>query len=111
MLQICKPKLLATHDLRVYAQANDASVSHYSDSSGLEIDCIVQKRNGDWAAFEIKLGMGMIDEAASNLNKLTTILNIKTIGPPKSLNIIVGTGVSHTRPNGLSVISLASLGV
>jgi uncharacterized protein len=102
---------LATHDLRVYAQANDASVSHYSDSSGLEIDCIVQKRNGDWAAFEIKLGMGMNAEAASNLKKLTTTLDIKNIGPPKSLNIIVGTGVSYTRPDGINIISLATLGV
>jgi hypothetical protein len=55
--------------------------------------------------------MGMINEAASNLKKLTTTLDIKTIGPPKSLNIIVGTGVSHTRPDGINVISLASLGV
>jgi hypothetical protein len=102
---------LATHDLRVYAQANDASVSHYSDSSGLEIDCIVQKRNGDWAAFEIKLGMSMNIEAVSNLKKLTTTLDIKNIGPPKSLNIIVGTGVSYTRPDGINIISLASLGV
>ena len=102
---------LATHDLRVYAQANDASVSHYSDSSGLEIDCIVQKRNGDWAAFEIKLGMGMNNEAASNLKKLTATLDIKNIGPPKSLNIIVGTGISYTRPDGINIISLASLGV
>src|SRR5690554_3657384 len=29
---------LVTHDLRVYAQAIDARVFHYSDSSGLEID-------------------------------------------------------------------------
>ncbi|HNR43392.1 MAG TPA: DUF4143 domain-containing protein [Bacteroidales bacterium] len=102
---------LVTHDMRVYARANDASVCHYSDSSGLEIDCIIQKRNGDWAAFEIKLGMGMINEAASNLKKLIKVLDIKSIGPPKSLNIIVGTGVSHTRPDGINVISLASLGV
>ncbi|MDX9930131.1 MAG: DUF4143 domain-containing protein [Bacteroidales bacterium] len=102
---------LVTHDLRVYARANDGIVCHYCDSSGLEIDCIVQKRNGDWAAFEIKLGIGLINEAASNLKKLTTTLDIKKIGPPKSLNIIVGTGVSHTRPDGINVISLASLGV
>lgn len=102
---------LVTHDLRVYARANDASVCHYSDSSGLEVDCIVQKRNGDWAAFEIKLGMGLINEAASNLKKLTTTLDIKNLGSPKSLNIIVGTGVSHIRPDGINVISLASLGV
>jgi predicted AAA+ superfamily ATPase len=32
---------LVTHELRVYAQANDAKVYHYRDSSGLEVDCIV----------------------------------------------------------------------
>jgi len=35
----------------------------------LEVDAIVQKRNGDYAAFEIKLGVGYIDEAAESLKK------------------------------------------
>jgi hypothetical protein len=86
-------------------------VYHYSDSSGLEIDCIVQKRKGDWTAFEIKLGMGMIAEAASNLKKLTAILDMHKVGPPKSLNIIIGTGISYTRPDGINIISLGSLGI
>ncbi len=33
------------HELRVYAQANNASVFHYRDSSGLEVNSIVQKFN------------------------------------------------------------------
>jgi predicted AAA+ superfamily ATPase len=100
---------LATHDLRVYAQANDAKVSHYRDASGLEIDCIVQKYNGDWCAFEIKLGAGQTDEAAGNLLKLASILDTHTKAP-KSLNIITGTGISYTRNDGINVISLTSLG-
>ena len=102
---------LATHDLRVYAQANDAKVYYYRDSSGLEVDAIVQKYNGDWIAFEIKLGTGQIEEAASNLLKLVSILDNKKVKPPKSLNIITGTGISYTRADGINVISLASLGV
>lgn len=102
---------LVTHDLRVYAQANDARVFHYSDSSGLEIDSIVQKRNGDWAAFEVKLGMGMVEEAASNLKRMVDKLDKDKVDLPKSLNIIIGTGVSYTRLDGINVISLASLGV
>jgi len=101
---------LATHELRVYAQANDAKVYHYRDSSGLEVDAIVQKYNGDWCAFEIKLGIGQIDEAAANLNKLVSILDDKKVKAPKSLNIITGTGISYTRNDGVNVISLASLG-
>jgi predicted AAA+ superfamily ATPase len=98
---------LVTHELRVYAQVNDAKVYHYRDSSGLEVDSIVQKYNGDWSAFEIKLGTGQIEEAAASLNKFVSILDNK---PPMSLNIITGTGISYTRNDGINVISLASLG-
>ncbi|HPB25659.1 MAG TPA: DUF4143 domain-containing protein [Bacteroidales bacterium] len=101
---------LATHELRVYAQANDAKVYHYRDSSGLEVDAIVQKHNGDWCAFEIKLGTGQIEEAAKSLNKFVSILDKKSVALPKSLNIITGTGISYTRNDGINVISLSSLG-
>jgi Predicted ATPase (AAA+ superfamily) len=101
---------LAVHELRVYAQVNDAKVYHYRDSSNLEVDAIVQKYNGDWCAFEIKLGTGQIEEAAANLKKFASNLDEKRVKPPKSLNIITGTGVSYTRNDGVNVISLASLG-
>ncbi|MCL2329452.1 MAG: DUF4143 domain-containing protein [Bacteroidetes bacterium] len=102
---------LVTHDLRVYAQSNDASVFHYRDSTNLEVDAIVQKYSGEWAAFEVKLGTGQIDEAAENLKKFASILDTKKIQSPQSLNIITGTGVSYTRNDGINVISLSSLGV
>lgn len=101
---------LVIHELRVYAQVNDAKVYHYRDSSNLEVDAIVEKYNGEWCAFEIKLGTGQIEEAAINLNKFMSILDSKKSKPPKSMNIITGTGVSYTRNDGINVISLASLG-
>ncbi len=102
---------LATHELNVYAKANDANVFHYHDSYGLEIDALVQKRNGDYAAFEIKLGVGYIDQAAENLKKFQENIDPAKMDLPKSLNIITGTGMSYRRPDGINVISLASLGV
>jgi predicted AAA+ superfamily ATPase len=99
---------LVVHELRVYAQALDAKVYHYRDSSGLEIDSIVQKHNGDWCAFEIKLGTGQIEAAAANLLKFSRLVPSDAC---KSLNIITGTGISYTRKDGINVISLASLGV
>ncbi len=102
---------MVIHDLRVYAQANDAKVYHYRDSSGLEVDSIVEKHNGDWCAFEIKLGTGQIEEAAQNLLKFSTQINTEKSKAPKSLNIITGTGMSYTRKDGINVISIASLGV
>lgn len=101
---------LATHELNVYAKANDATVYHYNDSYGYEVDAIVQKRNGDYAAFEIKLGVGFIDEAAENLKKFVSNIDSGKMEAPKSLNIITGTGMSYRRPDGINVISLASLG-
>lgn len=102
---------LAIHELNVYAKANDATVFHYNDSYGNEVDAVVQKRNGDYAAFEIKLGVGYIDEAAENLKKFAANIDTGKMEIPKSLNIITGTGMSYRRPDGINVISLASLGV
>lgn len=101
---------LVTHELNVYAKANDALVYHYKDSYDLEVDAIVQKRNGDYAAFEIKLGVGFIEEAAENLRKFVDKIETSKMDLPKSLNIITGTGISYKRNDGINVISLASLG-
>lgn len=102
---------LAIHELTVYAKANDATVFHYRDSYGLEVDAIVQKRNGDYAAFEIKLGVGFIDEAVESLNRFVANIDTSKMNLPKSLNIITGTGMSYRRNDGINVISLASLGI
>lgn len=102
---------MVIHDLRVYAQANDAGVYHYRDASGLEVDCIVQKYNGDWCAFEIKLGTGQIEDAAINLKKFVAQIHPKKTKAPSSLNIITGTGISYTRNDGINVISIGSLGM
>lgn len=95
----------------MYARANDAEVSHCRDSTGLEIDAIVRQNNGVWAAFEVKLGVGMHDEVASNLLKLNEVVDKDKSSGPTSLNIITGTGMSYTRPDGVNVISIGSLGV
>ncbi|UAY54299.1 DUF4143 domain-containing protein [Arachidicoccus terrestris] len=68
---------LVTHDFRVYGQVDDAKVYHYRGSSGLEVDAIVQKHNGDGYAFEIKLGVGQIEDAAASLNKFVSVLDGK----------------------------------
>jgi len=101
---------LAIHELNVYAKANDAKIFHYNDSYGLEVDAIVQKRNGNYAAFEIKLGVGYIEQAAENLKKFSINIDTDKMDKPKSLNIITGTGMTHRRHDGINVISLASLG-
>ena len=101
---------LVVHDLRVYAQANDAKVYHYYDSTGLEVDAIVQKYSGEFCAFEIKLGIGQIDDAANKLLKFASILEESSSTKLQSLSVITGTGISYVRNDGVNVIALSSLG-
>jgi len=101
---------LVVHDLRVYAQANDAKVYHYYDSTGLEVDAIVQKYSGEYCAFEIKLGIGQIDDAANKLLKFASILEDSSSTKLQSLNVVTGTGISYVRNDGVNVIALSSLG-
>ena len=100
---------LVYHNLKCYARVNDAEVYHYRDSTNLEVDAIVQQSGGAWAAFEVKLGMGMVDEAAANLLRFREAIDPAKTTPPASLNIITGGNLSYTRPDGIRVISLASL--
>lgn len=98
------------HDLRVYAQRMDAEVMYYRDSSGLEVDAIVQKPNGEAAAFEIKLGEGFVEDAAKNLLSFIDIIDNNKV-KVTSLNVITGSGYAYTRPDGVNVIPISSLGV
>ena len=103
---------LAVHDLMVYAQAMDAEVLHYHDASDLEVDAIVSCRDGAWAAVEIKLGAGDVDEAAENLNTLEEKMVAAGESAPKAKVALVGVGaVAHVRADGVAVVPIDALGV
>jgi uncharacterized protein len=101
---------LVVRDLRVYAQSADAEVLQYRDSSGLEVDAIVQAANGDWAAFEVKLGPGQVDEGAANLLRFEKQVDTSKVGEPAVLAVIVGTGYGYVRDDGIAVVPIGSLG-
>ena len=62
---------LAVRDLRVYAEALDGSLYHYRDSSGLECDTVIHRRDGSYALLEVKLGGTERKVTATNFIKLT----------------------------------------
>jgi predicted AAA+ superfamily ATPase len=98
---------LAIRDLRIYADVIDGKVYHYRDSSGLEIDAIVELPDERWAAFEIKLGSTeSIEDAAEHLRKLLTRLAPEKAAQCTSLNVIIAGNQSYTRKDGVNVISL-----
>lgn len=100
---------LVVRDLRVYAQAMDASVFHYRDNTGLEADAIVERREGTWAAFEVKLGQSGVDAAATSLLRLAARIDPARHGPPAALAVITGWGYGYRRPDGVSVIPIGAL--
>ncbi len=101
---------LVVRDLRVYAQAVDARVSHYRDSGGLEVDAIVEAGDGRWLALEVKLGQGQVDEAAANLLRFVERVDTAKCGSPALLGVIVATGYAYRRKDGVAVIPIGALG-
>ena len=101
---------LVVRDLRVLAQPLDGRVSHYRDNTGLEVDAIVQLADGRWAAFEVKLGIGAVDQAAASLLKFAGIVDTTKSGEPAALAVITSTGYGYTRPDGVAVIPIGALG-
>lgn len=97
-------------DLRVYAWADGGSVSHYRDASGHEVDAIVEYPDGRWAAFEVKIGIGAVEEAARNLLALAEKIDTAQTQPPSVLGVITGNGFAHRRKDGVCVLPLATLG-
>ena len=97
-------------DLCVYARANDASVYHYRDNTGLEVDMIVADEKGRWCAFEVKLGAGQVDKAAASLLKFSNRIDTRKSGPSAMLAVIVSSGYGYMRPDGVAVIPVGVLG-
>lgn len=100
----------AIHDLRVYAQPHRGEVRFYRDNKGLEIDAIVETVDGRWLAAEIKLGHHRVDEAARNLLALRGKLSPATNAACGALLVVVADSPTYTRPDGVLVTSIASLG-
>lgn len=59
---------LVERDLRIYIEYLGGRIYHFHDNnSGNEVDAIVELRDGEYGAIEVKLGVGHIEEAANNL--------------------------------------------
>lgn len=102
---------LCERDLRVYANTFGAELYHYQDYNNNEIDAVIQMSNGEWCAFEIKLGANQIDEAAKNLLKIDASLRRDPKGKaPKVLCVICGlSNFAYKREDGVYVVPITAL--
>ena len=101
---------MVERDLRIYAETNGWNLFHYQDYDGNEFDAVIEFEDGDYAAFEIKLGANQIDEAANNLIRISSLMQEKGIKPPKSLCVICGlSNAVYTREDGVIVVPITAL--
>lgn len=102
---------MVVRDLRVYAEALDGELYHYRDSSGLECDTVLHRRNGSYALMEVKLGGEQnIEDGAKNLLSLAENIDTDKMPVPSFMAVIVGVGqYAYQRKDGVYVIPIGCL--
>ncbi len=101
---------LVERDLSVYTQSFGAKLYHYQDYDGNEMDAVIELENGDWCAFEVKLGANKIDEGAENLIRICKNIEKNGGKPPKIKCVICGlSNAAYQRADGVFVVPLTAL--
>lgn len=108
----CLFESAVVRDLRIYSQAERATVFHYRDSGGLEADAIIERTDGSWIAAEAKLNSSptVIDKAARTLLRLKQKTTRQRTASLAALLVITPTGPAYRRPDGVQVAPLTALG-
>ena len=99
---------LVERDLRIYMDYLDGHLYHFRDNvSGDEVDSILEFRDGEYAAVEIKLSDGSVEDAKKSLMTFYKNVNKK----PKFMCIIVGhyEAVIQDKETGIYIIPITSL--
>lgn len=101
---------LCERDLKIYAESFGASLYHYQDYAGNEIDAIVERPDGSWCGIEVKLGANKIEQAAENLLHIRDEI-VKDGGAlPTALVVLCGlSNAAYQRPDGVFVVPLTAL--
>lgn len=102
---------MVVRDLRVYAEALDGGLYHYRDSSGLECDTVLHRRDGSYALMEVKLGGEQnIEDGANSLLSLAENIDTDRMSAPSFMAVIVGVGqYAYQRKDGVYVIPIGCL--
>lgn len=102
---------MAVRDLRVYAEALDGKLYHYRDSTGLECDTVLHRRNGTYGLIEIKLGgETRIEEGATNLKNLANKIDTTRMPTPSFMMVLIGIGkYAYRRQDGVYVVPIGCL--
>ncbi|MDR1405341.1 MAG: DUF4143 domain-containing protein [Candidatus Methanoplasma sp.] len=86
-------------------------VYHYKDSSNLDIDFVIQLRDGRWGAAEAKMVTYEFDKAADSLLRLKSKMMKVGIRDPSFLMILnITRGIAVRRDDGIIEVPIDCLG-
>lgn len=101
---------LVERDLDIYSQSFGGKLFHYQDYKNNEMDAVIELEDGEWCAFEIKLGAKRIEEGAKNLIKVSSEIAKSGGKPPKIQCVICGlSNAAYRRADGVYVIPITAL--
>lgn len=101
---------MVERDLAVYAESFGAKLFHYQDYKNNEIDAVIELEDGEWCAFEIKLGAKKIEEGAENLISVCNDIVANGGKAPKIMCVICGlSNAAYQRPDGVYVVPITAL--
>ena len=120
-LELTKDKLLKDHntlgfmfeglverDLKIYIESLEGHLYHFRDnSSGDEVDAILEFKNGDYAAIEIKLSYQGVEEAKQSLQKFYD----NVLEKPVFMAVVVGyqKAIAKDPKTGIYIIPITAL--
>ena len=82
----------------------------YRDKSNLEVDIVINRRNDEWAAIEVKLGgEEAIQKGISNLRKLRDKIDYEHEKQPSFLAVITAFGSSYKTEDEIYVFPITQL--
>lgn len=103
---------MAVRDLRTYADALDGTLYHYRDSTGLECDAVLHRRDGTYGLIEIKLGGAQhIEKGIETLKTLAAKIDTSKMKAPAFLMVVtaVGNTAGIRQSDGVYVVPIGCL--
>ncbi len=100
----------ALRDLTIYAESFGATIKHYRDSSGQEVDAIVELPNSNYAAIEIKIASDKnICEACKSLNRFEAKMKNNDLKTPIFKMVLVSHGAAYKTKDGIYIVPITLL--
>lgn len=101
---------MVERDLSIYAQALNGKLFHHQDYKGNEIDAIIELEDGNWCAFEIKLGLNKAEKDSKHLIKVCNDIVCNGGKEPLFKCVIYGVGnMTYQTKDGVYIIPITAL--